>query len=209
MTHCNFFGARHLLDLAENYRLSERIARKLVYTGYLVRHAAPAHRVSKNFAKLHRILPLVTLCPGDGAGDFALIDVYLRFLEKKAAGLAVQSFIFASPAIRPYEKHALARRARKLPNVEFHRFGKNTLQYVKFADLVIGDGDYNLTSELLAIRSDMIRNVAVSFQPDVFLVDHMPRRPLLQPTVTITTAKNSFWSPAAAAPMPPFYGSIY
>ena len=28
--------------------------------------------------------------------------------------------------------------------------------------------------ELLAIRSDMIRNVAVSFQPDVFLVDHMP-----------------------------------
>lgn len=28
--------------------------------------------------------------------------------------------------------------------------------------------------ELLAIRSDLIRNVAVSFQPDVFLVDHMP-----------------------------------
>jgi predicted glycosyltransferase len=28
--------------------------------------------------------------------------------------------------------------------------------------------------ELLAIRSDMIRNIAVSFQPDVFLVDHMP-----------------------------------
>jgi predicted glycosyltransferase len=28
--------------------------------------------------------------------------------------------------------------------------------------------------ELLAIRSDIIRNVAVSFQPDVFLVDHMP-----------------------------------
>ncbi len=28
--------------------------------------------------------------------------------------------------------------------------------------------------ELLAIRSDMIRNVAISFQPDVFLVDHMP-----------------------------------
>jgi len=28
--------------------------------------------------------------------------------------------------------------------------------------------------ELLAIRSDIIRNVAVSYQPDVFLVDHMP-----------------------------------
>lgn len=28
--------------------------------------------------------------------------------------------------------------------------------------------------ELLTIRSDMIRNVALSFQPDVFLVDHMP-----------------------------------
>jgi len=28
--------------------------------------------------------------------------------------------------------------------------------------------------ELLAIRSDIIRNVALSFKPDVFLVDHMP-----------------------------------
>ena len=28
--------------------------------------------------------------------------------------------------------------------------------------------------ELLAIRSDIIRNVAVSYRPDVFLVDHMP-----------------------------------
>ncbi|MDZ7364020.1 MAG: glycosyltransferase [candidate division KSB1 bacterium] len=28
--------------------------------------------------------------------------------------------------------------------------------------------------ELLAIRSDIIRNVATSFQPDIFLVDHMP-----------------------------------
>lgn len=28
--------------------------------------------------------------------------------------------------------------------------------------------------ELLAIRSDIIRNVAISYQPDVFLVDHMP-----------------------------------
>ena len=28
--------------------------------------------------------------------------------------------------------------------------------------------------EVLAIRSDIIRNVAVSYQPDVFLVDHMP-----------------------------------
>ncbi|MDZ7343483.1 MAG: hypothetical protein ONA90_03105 [candidate division KSB1 bacterium] len=28
--------------------------------------------------------------------------------------------------------------------------------------------------ELLAIRSDIIRNVAASYQPDIFLVDHMP-----------------------------------
>ncbi len=167
------FGARHLFDLAENYRLTERIARKLVYTGYLAHHAAPLHRVSKNFAKLHRILPLVMLCPGDGAGDFAMIDVYLRFLEKKAAGLAVQSFIFASPAIRSFEKHALACRVRKLPNVEFHRFGKNTLQYAKFADLVICDGDYNLTSELLSHKKMALMVPNAHEQPDNFARAHL------------------------------------
>jgi predicted glycosyltransferase len=168
------FGARHLFDLAENYRLPECIARKLVYTGYLARHAAPSHRVSKNFAKLHRILPLVMLCPGDGAGDFAMIDVYLRFLEKKAVPpCGIQSFIFASPGIRSFEKHALALRVRKLPNVEFHRFGKNTLQYTKFADLVICDGEYNLTSELLAHKKMALMVPNANEQPDNFARAHL------------------------------------
>jgi predicted glycosyltransferase len=167
------FGARHLFNLAENYRLPERIARKLVYTGYLARQAAPLHRVPKSFVKLHRILPLVMLCPGDSAGDFAMIDVYLRFLEKKAADLAVQSFIFASPAMRSYEKHALALRARKLPNVEFHRFGKNTLQYAKFADLVICDGEYNLTRELLSHKKMALMVPHALQQPDNFARAHL------------------------------------
>jgi predicted glycosyltransferase len=168
------FGARHLFDVAANYRLSQRIASKLIYTGYLARHAAPSHRVSKNFARLHRILPLVMLCPGDGAGDFAMIDVYLRFLEKKAVPpCGIQSFIFASPAIRSYEKHALALRVRKLPNVEFHRFGKNTLQYAKFADLVIGDGEYNLTSELLSHKKMALMVPHAQEQPDNFARAHL------------------------------------
>jgi predicted glycosyltransferase len=168
------FGARHLFDLAENYRLPERIARKLVYTGYLAHHASPLHRVSKNFAKLHHALPVVMLCPGDGPGDFAMIDVYLRFLEKKAVPpCGIQSFIFASPAIRPFEKHALALRARKLPNVEFHRFGKNTLQYAKFTDLVICDGDYNLTSELLAHKKMALMVPHAQEQPENYARAHL------------------------------------
>jgi predicted glycosyltransferase len=168
------FGARHLFNLAENYRLPDRVARKLVYTGYLARHAAPLHRVSKNFVKLHRILPVVMLCPGDGADDFALIDVYLRFLEKKAVPpCGIQSFIFASPAMRSSEKHALALRARKLANVEFHRFGKNTLQYTKFADLVICDGEYNLTSELLLHKKMALMVPHAREQPDNFARAHL------------------------------------
>ena len=167
------FGARHLFDLAENYRLSERIAGKLVYTGYLAPHAVPSHRVSRNFAKLHRIPPSVMLCPGDGASDFAMIDGYLRFLEKKAAGLVVQSFIFCCPSVQSHEKQLLAHRARKLPNVEFHRFGKNTLQYVKFADLIICDGDYNLTSELLSHKKMALVVPQAQERPDNFARAHL------------------------------------
>lgn len=144
------FGAQHLFDLAEKYTLNEGVARKLVYTGYLAGNGLPSQRIPTKFSKLRHVQPLVMVCVGDSTDDLNLIDFYLRFLEEKAAAPTVQSMIFTSPAIPSGTQHTLTQRAAKLPNVGFHRFGKNTLQCAEFADLVICDGEYNLTSELLS-----------------------------------------------------------
>jgi len=146
------YGASHLFDMAARYQMTATMAAKIFYTGYLARLAMPSRRVSESVAKWNRNLPTVMLNPGGGAGDFAMIDAYLRFLEKSAGGGVFQSFIVAGPAIGSHEKRRLAQRAQKLPNVMFHRFGKHTLQYARFVDLVIYAGEYNLTCEILAHR---------------------------------------------------------
>jgi len=146
------FGAAHVFDVVEKYRMPAAMARKIFYTGYLARLGMPSRRVCESVAKLNRNLPLVMLSSTGGSGDLAMVDAYLRYLEKKTDNLAFQSLIVAGPAIGSHEKRSLAQRAEKLPNVMFHRFGKHTLQYVRFADLVIGGGEYNLTCEILAHR---------------------------------------------------------
>lgn len=146
------YGAAHFFDVAAQYQLTPAAAQKIFYTGYLARLGMPSRRVSESVTKWNRNLPTVMLNPGGGAGDYAMIDAYLRFLERSPDGGMFQSFIVAGPAIGSHEKRSLAQRAQKLPNIMFHRFGKHTLQYARFVDLVIYAGEYNLTCEILAHR---------------------------------------------------------
>lgn len=162
------YGAPRVFDLVEKYRLPPAVASKVFYTGYLARLGMPSRKVSENVAKMNRNLPLVMLSSSGGPGDSAMIDAYLRFLEKKTGGTAFQSFIVAGPAIGSHEKRSLAQRAQKLPNVMFQRFGKHTLQYVRFASLVIGAGEYNLICEILAHRKAAVAIPDAKQQPANF-----------------------------------------
>ncbi|MDZ7364021.1 MAG: hypothetical protein ONB46_25395 [candidate division KSB1 bacterium] len=146
------FGVQHLFDMAEAYRVPAQIAAKFVYTGYLVREAVPPRRVSENIAAMNRALPMIMLTPAGNADDFALIDAYLRLLESDSGMPAARSFIVASSAIRSRDKQALAQRARKLRHVTFQRFGKHALHYIRFADLVICAGGYDVLCEVLGHR---------------------------------------------------------
>lgn len=146
------YGAAHVCDVAATYELPTGIAQKIFYTGYLARLQMPARRVGESVAKWNRNLPMVMVSPGGGTGDLAMLEAYLRFLEKYDGPIPFQSFIVAGSAIGSYEKRSLAQRAQKLPNIMFHRFGKHTLQYARFAGFVIYTGDYNLTCEILAHR---------------------------------------------------------
>jgi len=162
------FGAAQIFNVAENYRMPAPIASKVFYTGYLAHLGMPSRRVCENLAKLNRNLPFVLLSAGGSSGDRSLIDGYLRVLEKYADRLAVQSMIIAGPFIGSEEKHSLAQRAKKLPHVTFQRFGKHTLQYVRYADWVLYAGEYNLTGEILAHRKTALAVPNAKEQPANF-----------------------------------------
>jgi predicted glycosyltransferase len=150
------FGAPQLFDVVREYHLSSNIVRKLTYTGYLAVHNFPSRRVRENLVSLNRQLPLVALTPEGGANDFTMVDAYLRFLENRAAANAIQSLIVTGPGIASPQKHALAQRAQRLPNVIFHRSGKHALDYLRFAEVVICDGGYNTMCAILAHRKKTI-----------------------------------------------------
>lgn len=144
------YGTPQFFDVAKAYRLPAHVAQKFFYTGYLARHTAAPRRVREKLASTDSALPLVVLTPGGSADDFAIIQAYLQFLEGGAGELAVRSFIFAGSAIPSPAKRALARRAKKLPHVVFHSFGKHLRHYIRYADLVICNGRYEVIGEVLA-----------------------------------------------------------
>ncbi len=157
-------GAPQFFDVAREYCLSANIARKLTYIGYLAFHNFPSRRVRENLVSLNRHLPLIALAPEGGANDFAMVDAYLRFLENRAAENTIQSLIVAGPGIASPQKHALAQRAQRLPNVIFHRSGKHALDYLRFAEVVICDGGYNAMCAILAHRKKTIVVPSLSSQ---------------------------------------------
>ena len=149
------FGSPQVFDMAAAYQVPAAIAEKFFYTGYLARSGAAPQRVRAEIARLNRTLPTVVLAAGGEAGDYAMMNAFMRFLESERE-LALQSFIFAGPAISTREKKALLHRAQKLRGVKLHRADKHMLHYIRYADLVISAGGYNPMCEALAHRKPVI-----------------------------------------------------
>lgn len=159
-------GAQRAFDFAKAYRLPETVGRKIFYTGYLSADEKPLKRMGEKLAAGKKRLPLVLLTTEGGAGDFVLIDAYLRFLEN--THMEVYSLIVAGFGLNSAAKRSLMRRARALPNLSFKRFSKHLLAHVQAADAVICTGEYQITSEVLAHRKAALLVPHASEQPDNF-----------------------------------------
>lgn len=159
-------GAQRAFDFVKAYRLPETIGRKIFYTGYLSADEKPLKRMGEKLAAGKKRLPFVLLNTEGGANDFALIDVYLRFLEN--THMEVYSLIVAGLGLSSSAKQSLLRRAQALPRVGFQRFSKHLLAHVHAADAVICTGEYNVTSAALAHRKAALLVPHANEQPDSF-----------------------------------------
>lgn len=159
------YGSQSIFDYAAAYQMPASLAQKLRYTGYLTRQVVPPQRVRVEVGRLNRNHPIVTLTAGGSSGDFAVLDSYLRFLET-ANDARIQSFVFIGPAVGSREKRMLMARAQGLRNVILHRVDKHMLHYVKFADLAISAGSYNVMCEVLAHRKQALVLPNPKEQPD-------------------------------------------
>ncbi|MDZ7291897.1 MAG: hypothetical protein ONB42_18330 [candidate division KSB1 bacterium] len=150
------YGTKEIFDQAQEYQIPEPLANRVHYTGYLRSPGAANHRLKKDLGRMNPKKPFVLITAGSGAEGYALIDTYLRFLERAGDAVAFQSLIVTGPMMRSREKLMLKHRAQKLPEVIFHRFSKNILQYVKYATVVVCTGGYNTLCEILSYRKPAI-----------------------------------------------------
>jgi predicted glycosyltransferase len=150
------YGAREIFDLVREYQVPAPVAGKIFYSGYLRSPSVSSRRIHKDIARMDRRKPFVLITTGSGAEGFTLIDCYLRFLECAGGAVPFQTLIVTGPMMRSREKMRLMERARKLPEVIFHRFSKHILQYVKYADLVVSNGGFNTLCEILSYRKRAI-----------------------------------------------------
>ncbi len=149
-------GAKSIFDFATEYQLPKTLANRVIYTGYIRAPYVTRHRIHKDKTKLRLKKPFVLVTAGSGNNGFALIDNYLRFLEHSGEALPFRSVIVTGPMMKSQEKHILLDRAENLPNVIFHRYSKHILQYLKYAQLVVCHGGFNLLCEILTYRKNAI-----------------------------------------------------
>ena len=154
-------GAKNIFDFAKKYEFPKSLAEKTFHTGYIQAPYVTRHRIHKDKTKLRLKKPFVLVTTGSGSNGFFLIDNYLRYLEHAGDEVPFRSVIVTGPMMKSQEKHILLERAEKLLNVIFHRYTKNLLQYLKYAQLVVCNGGFNLLCEILSYRKKAI------FVPDI------------------------------------------
>jgi predicted glycosyltransferase len=184
------YGVKQIFDQVSEYRIPAPLADKVRYTGYLRSPKITSRRVSKEIAQMNPRRPFVLITAGSGAEGYALIDNYLRYVERAGEAVPFQSMVVTGPMMLSRDKLKLKERAQKLPAVKFHRFSKHILQYVRYADLVVSTGGYNTFCEVLSYRKKAI------FVP--FLTP--PREQLLRARIFEDFALGRLMPPGKLAP---------
>ncbi|RMG65395.1 MAG: hypothetical protein D6715_08580 [Calditrichaeota bacterium] len=149
------FGVREIFNQEMAYRYPEELARKVRYLGYLQAPDAGSAALGTE-GVLSSGKPFVLVAAGSGVRGYQLLDNYLKMLERSGQDWPFASVVVSGPMMDSTQKSDIKQRCEKLPDVEFHRFSKHLLQYVKQAELVITTGGFNLMCEVLSYQKNAL-----------------------------------------------------
>lgn len=149
-------GSREIFDPVQEYHFPPNLAEKTCFTGYIRAPRVTRRRIEEEILDMNLRGPFVLVTGGSGTEGYELIDAYLRFLENAHTALPFQSVIITGPMMSSRDKHLLLQRAEALPGVIFHRYSKHLLQYLKYAEVVVSTGGFNLLCEILSFHKKSI-----------------------------------------------------
>ncbi|WP_428247584.1 glycosyltransferase family protein [Ferrovibrio sp.] len=147
------YGLPQFCDPLEGIDLPEKVARKIVYTGYLPRTSSEP----PNEHQLPEITqrPFLLVTPGGGGDGEGLIEWVLRAYESNEM-LPYPALLVLGPFMQRERRAEFLARVARLPRVEAITFDAHMEHLVQNAVGVIAMGGYNTFCEILSLNKRAI-----------------------------------------------------
>lgn len=139
------YGMREIYDVAEQYRLSERIRRKLRYMGFISRPVCP-HTPAQHEN------PSVLVTVGGGTDGYRVLKSYLEGGAQIATNLGAETVMVGGPDLPRVHARELTGLARQAPRVRWSDFEGCMCCRMRQADWIVTMGGYNTLCELARLR---------------------------------------------------------
>jgi len=158
------YGCQVLFDPIKEYQLSDTVAQKVKFCGYL--GVDPPNRsaqaIREEVGVGHGKLVLVTV-GGLGRDGFPVFDAYFRALEHIPNELEVHSVLvtglelpLAQREILRVRSHQIARASSGSRSIRLLDFSPQLLDYLVASDVVVARGGYNTATEILSLGKQAI-----------------------------------------------------
>ena len=160
------FGCQSLYDPIREYNIPAVIARKIRFCGYLDTGSseslvAAREHIIRDFGVPTGAFVLVTI--GGSSVGFALLDTYMRALERFPDELNVFSLLVGGPALSKEQREIICQRC----DIICSRFSRRRVQFTDFlpdlvdhmaaADVVVSLGGYNTVHDEQLIRASLLK----------------------------------------------------
>lgn len=153
------YGDQNLFDIGKEYKLDDKITKKIRYAGYLKREVGlgnkggETHNDTTEFARLGIREPKVVLCTlGGGQDGEQLANSFVSAKwPKSVCGLLVTGPFMSESSVAKI--HHLVQKRQNIKIIDFH---PELINLIRSADKVISMGGYNTVCEILSFAGDAL-----------------------------------------------------
>ena len=145
------YGIQNFYNPIQEYKIPDRIAQKMHFTGYIPRQVRSRKEGQRERArhKIGKDEKLILVTTGGGGDGYPVMDTYLSMLERLGRDNPYRSVLITGPFMPKARRVDILKRARKVNALVFH-FYRQMEKIIAASNLVISMGGYNTLCELMS-----------------------------------------------------------
>jgi len=146
------YGRKDLYNHEIEYSYPHSVGKKTFYTGYILNGSNGADNNHKNMMARSDGRRRILLTVGGGEDGHALIDTYLKALERSNKQIDFSTIIIPGPSMPEFHHMDFKKRCLALPRVDYCDSCIDLSPELHNSDLVVSMGGYNTICEIISAR---------------------------------------------------------